>query len=160
MRYFEASLEQQSFAEIAASLVAVVTAAEPALRAISEARADESRGPGKWSRKQILGHLVDSAANNHQRFVRAQATPVLRLHGYEQAHWVASQRYDQIRWDEVVALWILYNRHLAHVIRHIPEEKRGVLCEIGDNAPVSLAYIACDYVGHIQHHLPQILDRK
>src|SRR5262249_14513793 len=102
---------------------------------MTDARASEPRAAGKWSPKQIIGHLVDSAANNHQRFVRAQQGAGLAMPGYEQDHWVGSQRYQDESWADVVALWHLYNRHLAHVIARIPVSKRDVPCTIGEDAP-------------------------
>src|SRR5919201_6265963 len=84
-----------------------------------------------WSPKEVLGHLIDSAANNHQRFVRAQQTDALTLPGYEQNHWVDSQGYRQADWPHLVALWTHLNLHLADVIDHIPRSKYLVSCTIG-----------------------------
>jgi len=156
MRYFDLSLKGQKFPEVGARLLAQVGTAEPRLNSLNEADADRPRAPGKWSPKQILGHLTDSAANNHQRFVRAQEQDPITLPGYAQEHWVACQHYDQRSWREIIALWSAYNRHLAHVISCIPEERRNSRCDIGDDDPVTLSYVALDYVGHIQHHLRQI----
>ena len=159
MAYFDPSLEGESFAATAFRLAQEANAAEPRLLAIGEQRAAEPRARGKWSRKQILGHLVDSAANNHQRFVRAQDGPALHLPGYAQEHWVASQHYNQRPWEQLIALWCAYNRHLAHVIAQIPERLRSVPCQIGGSESVTLGHIARDYVGHLQHHLRQIFDQ-
>ena len=158
MQYFDASSAHDTFPETAAKLHAEIAGAEPRLRAIDEDRAGAPRAAGKWSPKQILGHLVDSAANNHQRFVRGQEVAALTLPGYTQNHWVDSQRYDRRPWSEIVALWAAYNRHLAHVLAHVPAEKADVPCSIGDNPEVTLAHIARDYVGHIRHHLRQIFE--
>ena len=105
--------EQTPFPAIGAALVETVEAAVPMLRSMSEARAEQPRAPGKWSPKQVIGHLIDSASNNHQRFVRAQEGPSFAGPGYEQDHWVAVQGYQESSWDEIVALWRAYNRHLA-----------------------------------------------
>ena len=160
MQYFDSSLAEQTFMVIASRLTAEIDGAQLRLRAISDEQAGEPRPANKWSRKQILGHLIDSAANNHQRFVRAQAVPELRLAGYAQDHWVASQHYGERRWTDLIELWCAYNRHLAHVIARIPESLRDTPCEIGDNPVVTLSYIALDYVGHIQYHLNQIFDHS
>ena len=160
MQYFDQSLAEQTFAATALSLRSEVDAAEPRLRALSEAEASSPLAPTKWSPKQVLGHLIDSAANNHQRFVRAQATAELRLPGYGQESWVATQHYTLRAWTDLIELWSAYNRHLAHVIAHIPEDMRKVRCLIGDNPAVPLSHVALDYVGHLQHHLRQIFHQS
>src|SRR3954469_25932547 len=85
--------------------------------------------PNRWSAKQIIGHLVDSAANNHQRFVRAQFKDDLVFVGYDQEEWVDIQHYQQDSWPELVQLWKSFNLHIAHLIEHIPEEKLHKRCK-------------------------------
>lgn len=114
------------------------------------------RDAKKWSPKEVLGHLIDSAANNHQRFVRAQQTDRLTLPGYEQNHWVASQGYQDADWAHLVALWTHLNLHLADVISRVPPSKYSVDCVIGDSQPVTLEFIIFDYLGHLKHHMAQI----
>jgi hypothetical protein len=104
----------------------------------------------------VLGHLIDSALNNHQRFVRAQLSESLAFPGYEQESWVRVQAYQDGRWPELVALWTALNAHLAHVIGRIDEEALERPCKIGGGAPVTLRYLAEDYVRHLRHHLVQI----
>ncbi len=154
-----ARILSDSFAPFAAtgrSLRSEVDAAVPKLRALTDARAASSLPRGKWSPKQVLGHLIDSAANNHQRFIRVQAEADLSLPGYAQDFWVDTQRYPDRAWPDLIELWSSYNRHLAHVISHIPEAKGSVRFKIGDAPPVTLRFVALDYVGHVQHHLRQI----
>ncbi len=115
--------------------------------------------PGGWSKKQILGHLIDSAGNNHQRFVRAQFTTLLEFPPYEQDAWVAAQSYATEPWPDLVNLWLLLNRHLVHVMRATPEECLTHGCSIGGKDPVILAFLMEDYVRHLEHHLEQIFTR-
>ena len=152
--------DQSPFPAVAADLLQTVDAALVKLRSIPEPAAARPLAPGKWSRKQILGHLIDSAANNHQRFVRAQQTSALEFPGYEQDHWVNCQRYAECGWADLLGLWHAYNRHLAHVIARMPEAERHVRCRIGANAPVTLGFLAHDYVVHLKHHLGQVNENE
>src|SRR4029434_9691950 len=101
------------------SLSSVVAIALPRLSAISEQKAAQKPAPGKWSKKEILGHLIDSAANNHQRLVRLQLEREISLPGYEQDGWVRVTRYQDLRWPDLISLWAAYNRHLATIIESI-----------------------------------------
>ena len=157
MRYFDDSRAADTFATTASRLLAELDAAEPALRGMDEDLAGRSRGPGKWSRKEVLGHLVDSAANNHQRFVRGQAGEPLDRTAYAQEHWVRAQGWAERSWGEIVTLWSAYNRHLAHVIARIPEEQAGTSVRVGSQ-DWTLGDVARDYVAHQRHHLDQIFE--
>ena len=148
--------DQRPFPIIAADLLHTVDAALPELRSISESEAARPRAPGKWSPKQVMGHLIDSASNNHQRFVRAQQGPDLVFPPYAQEHWVACQHYADRSWDDIVTLWHAYNRHLAHVVSRIPEDRRHVACTIESGGPVTLGFLAHDYGVHLRHHLAQV----
>jgi len=112
-----------------------------------------------WSPKEVLGHLIDSAANNHQRFVRAQQGDTLTMPGYEQNHWVASQGYQDADWPHLVALWTHLNLHLADVIARIPPAKYSVPCVIGSSEPATLEFVIVDYLRHLEHHMAQIRSR-
>ena len=110
----------------------------------------------KWSRKQLLGHLIDSAANNHQRFIRAQLDGPYAFPGYTQESWVERNGYADAAWSDLVTLWRAYNLHLLRVLGRIPPDKLEVICTVGDSAPMTLGFIAEDYVRHLRHHLQQI----
>src|SRR5262245_3209745 len=97
-----------------------VERAVPMLNELSDDEASARVAAGSWSPKEIIGHLVDSASNNHQRFVRAQLSDDLLFLGYEQEGWVAVQRYQDRPWDSLVRLWSEYNLHLARIIADVP----------------------------------------
>ncbi len=139
-----------------------------ALMEISEADSGRRPVPGKWSPKEIVGHLIDSASNNHQRFVRAQFKDDLLFPGYDQDAWVAAQRYQETPWSALVELWRAYNLHLARVMAATPEaarlreHRRHNFHQIAwqtvpEGEPTTLDYFMRDYVTHLRHHLGQIL---
>jgi hypothetical protein len=115
-----------------------------------------SRIDGHWSRKEILGHLIDSAANNHQRFVRGQLDRELSMPSYEQARWVETERFQDRDWNDLVEFWLAYNRHLLHLMRHVAPDRLQTAVRIGADDPVPLEYVMIDYVRHLKHHLEQI----
>ena len=113
--------------------------------------------PNRWSKKEILGHLIDSAANNHQRFVRAQSAPRLEFPTYEQEFWVATQSYATEPWPDLVNLWLLLNRHLLHVLKAMPAAVLSHECVIGGRPEVTLEALIADYLRHLDNHLEQLL---
>jgi hypothetical protein len=153
---------------VARDLRETVESAAPRLAALSEGEASRPRAPGKWSPKEVIGHLIDSVSHNHQRFVRARFVDHLEFEGYEQDRWVAEQRYASVPWGELVGLWRLYNLHLARVIEGTPAgageapRTRHNLDRIAwkpvpRDRPATLLYFMDDYVGHLRHHLGQVL---
>ena len=111
----------------------------------------------KWSFKETLGHLIDSASNNHQRFVRMQEVSHIGAFRYSQDHWVNSQGYASEPWRDLIDLWFRYNRHLVHVIANVDPASLSHLCDVGDTQPATLELIITDYIRHVEHHLKQIL---
>jgi hypothetical protein len=149
-------------------LRAALAASEPLLRKISEAASAKPRAAGKWSPRQVIGHLIDSASNNHGRFVRGATQEGLTFPGYAQVEWVDLGRYQDTSWNEVLDLWVAFNRQIARVMAAVPEEARlrvhreHNLDEIATHAPrgpeaVTLDYLMLDYVDHLEMHLRQVL---
>jgi hypothetical protein len=139
----------------------------PRLLAIAAVDAAVQPAEGKWSPVEIIGHLVDSASNNHRRFVLAHAQDDLLFTGYEQDAWVNRQRYRTAPWVELVHFWQLYNRHLARVMSATPRAIRERVHDrhnlhlvafklVPENRPATLEYFMNDYVDHLEHHLRQI----
>lgn len=142
--------------ELATALRMEVARATALFRTWGEADVLRDRGPGKWVRKEILGHLIDSAANNHQRFVRARLASPYAGPGYEQDAWVALQRYRDRPWTELVDLWAALNGHVAAIIASTSTADLGTPCVVGEGEPVSLEWLMRDYLRHLRHHLGQI----
>ena len=115
--------------------------------------------PDRWSKKEILGHLIDSAANNHQRFVRAAANTAADFPPYSQNDWVQIQRYNDSNWDVLLKLWSAYNFHLSDIIERIPESSLSSPCNIGKENPVPLEFVIKDYLRHLKHHVAVLLER-
>lgn len=138
------------------------------LLALTDDAASARPAPGKWSRKEIIGHLIDSASNNHGRFVRAQLQDDLVFPGYDQDAWVRAQRYQDRSWPDLVRLWQAFNHHLATVMQTADRHQvarpraRHNLDELAWRAvspmqSTTLEYFMRDYVDHLKHHLRQAL---
>lgn len=158
-----------SYEEFLRDFREIVVSATMRLKDIPEELSRRRSSPDDWAPIEILGHLVDSAANNHQRFVRAQFTDDLVFPGYDQDQWISAQKYREEPWSDIVQLWNAYNLHLVHVASMIPEEaltrsrSPHTLDQIAfklvdKNEPATLEYLIRDYVVHLKHHLNQIFD--
>jgi hypothetical protein len=116
--------------------------------------------PGKWSNKEIIGHLCDSAMINLQRFVRCTYEERFKL-VYEQDEWVAAQRYQEMNIDNLLELWRLLNLQIARVLANYPSDRWQIECD-SSKKQVGLhtvEWLAADYVNHLKHHLNQIKTR-
>ena len=111
---------------------------------------------GGWTRRQLIGHLLDSAANNRQRFVRAAIDGQYRGPKYAQDAWVDIHGYANQPWGMLLSWWEAEHEILMAVVDNIPEGKLGAQCVIGDDAPVSLRFLIEDYVSHQRWHLKQM----
>lgn len=150
-----------------AELRMVVENTASRLAAISDEASQNARVDGEWSARLVLGHLIDSAVNNHQRFVRAQFSDDLVFEGYQQEDWIRVQRYDEAAWMDLINLWRVYNLHLAHVIERIPDEvltrqrsahslDKIAWRTVPADQPTTLLYLIKDYLAHMREHLRQL----
>jgi hypothetical protein len=133
-------------------LEAVLRSAMPWLVTLSEAEASVPEQEGKWSAKEVVGHLIDSAVNNLGRIIRLQIEAGQIEAGYEQMAWVNLQHYREREWSQVLALWFALNEHMAWTIGHVEKARlanRGVV----EGEALTLGFLIEDYVAHMEHHL-------
>jgi hypothetical protein len=135
---------------------AVITTGAPRLAAISCGETGQRREPDAWSRKEELGHLIDSAINNYARVIRAQHQDKPELPGYAQDIWVERAGYEARDWQELIALWTGLNKHMLHAVRRIPASALSRECTIGGGPVITLGFVIDDYVDHMVHHLSHI----
>ena len=124
-------------------------------QSISEAKFSFRPSPRKWSKKEILGHLIDSATNNHQRFIRAQFEEKPEIY-YDEDMWVQYNYYNELSSKQLIHFWTAYNKQLVEIMKRIPAENLLKECKMRDGRYLTLDYQVNDYVVHLQHHLDQI----
>jgi hypothetical protein len=149
-------------ANLAEYLARTLATELPNLRALpggpESALPNRPAGTG-WSQREELGHLVDSALNNHNRIVRVVLDGSFEGPGYEQEGWVEVHRYREVAWTELVEIWHAHNRILLPLVAAIPDTKLAGPCRVGESEPVTLDFLIDDYVLHMQHHLDNVLRR-
>ena len=151
---------------LASDIEEIVDESYEQLRNLPEATIEARPAPGEWSIKEIVGHLVDSASNNHQRFVRLQVNDGLDFPDYQQDNdaWVRIQGYQGEVWKDLLALWRYFNRHLARIIRtvdqrfidHIWVVDEDTSITIDEGSSITLGELMTDYLRHLKAHLEQI----
>jgi hypothetical protein len=154
-------------AEIAARLHAAVDEGERLFAPIDETGSARRADAGGWCAREVVGHLIDSACNNHRRFVVGQSSPSLVFDGYDGDEWVRLQHYAQVPWRDLVQLWTAYNRHLERVIASagddvvarpkLPHNYDQILGEqYAPDQPQTLGALMLDYIEHMRHHFEQV----
>lgn len=126
------------------------------LKEIGEEKMSEKPLPNKWSKKEIIGHLIDSATNNHQRFVRGQFETIPEIR-YDQNKWNEYNFYQQIDSEKIILFWTIYNRQLIEIIKRIPPENLKREIRVGEDL-LTIEFLIVDYVEHLEHHLKQVTD--
>lgn len=131
-------------------------AAEQKLSLVTEEEARQPFRPNGWLRKELLGHLVDSASVNHVRFVFAATAGSYQGASYDQDAWVKLQAYANIPWAAILDQWRMRNTWIAEVVTNIPQERLSAPCSIGESAPVRLDQLIRDYLSHLEHHINEM----
>jgi hypothetical protein len=142
--------------QLAQNFRAELNTLQTALLAIPPALADTPWRDGGWTRKQIVGHLLDSAANNRQRFVRAAIDGQYAGPKYAQDAWVAAHGYYIQPWEMLLRWWQAEHEILAAVVDRIPEDRLEASCVVGENEPVTLRFLIEDYLAHQRWHFAQL----
>jgi hypothetical protein len=135
---------------------AVLAAGTQRLSSLSPQVAAHRPKPGAWSKKEELGHLIDSAINNYARIIRVQREEAPALPGYEQNAWVERQGYDDRHWAQLISLWSALNAHMLAAARRIPADALARTCTIAGAPPITLGFVIDDYIDHMVHHLEHI----
>lgn len=139
------------------------------LSQLSDESCSIRKSEDKWSQKEVLGHLIDSANVNYNRFIMAISKNDLVFDSYPQDDWVQLQKYNKRDWLELMQLWKSINMHIDELVKSIPESAKNKLVLIhnfdkicwkvvGKNEKSSLSYLIKDYIGHLEHHMKQILN--
>ncbi|WP_157547695.1 DinB family protein [Hymenobacter sp. DG25A] len=145
--------------EAVARLQEMLSVLNAHLRSFSEEEMERPLAPGKWSRKEILGHMIDSACNNHRRFVLCQTEPAAyQMVPYNQEAWVQCGAYRTAPAAELLPLWTLYNQQLMRIIRRIPQEQLQHRVDFENGYSVTLGWLIEDYSVHLEHHVRQITE--
>ena len=152
----EAVMDQET---LATKLEDAICTARAWLLKLDEASVRHRPSAEVWSIAEVMGHLVDSACNNHQRFIRAQDEGGLVFPKYEQRTWVERSNYGNTDWRQLVEFWYLYNQQIARIMRRIPTECLCTSCTIGPYQPCTLDFLLRDYIEHLDHHLSKIRER-
>jgi len=148
--------ESSTLQELGAHLSALTESVAARAVTMEEGEWRRPYAPGKWTRAEVLGHLLDSAAHNHQRFARALHAESLTAAGYDSAGQVRVQRYGHAPISLLTNSWTAQNRLLSYVLAQIPAAKEETPCLVGSAPPMTLRELAFDYVAHLEHHLRQI----
>lgn len=135
----------------------IVEEIPPKFYAIGDEEWNVHPQPEKWNKKQILGHLTDSAANNHHRFIRARYEKNPQIF-YDPDHWVNLSHYAGMDHEKIIRFWTEYNRFICAIIENINPEDWSLSCNSTEDSPTDLDFIFTDYVTHLEHHLAQIID--
>jgi hypothetical protein len=142
-------------------LRSVVEAYSQKFYQISDSDFSAKLNPVKWSKKEVIGHLVDSAQNNLRRFIVGQYDHQPNII-YQQDFWVQANNYQHAKKDDVIELWRLINNQIAAILTSMPKENYTKICNTGKETPElhTIEWLASDYVRHLKHHINQVIPKS
>jgi hypothetical protein len=146
--------------EIARQIRSFISTVQPRLYRMNHEKMGFKPSPHGWPEKEILGHLIDSVANNHQRYAEAVNNVIEQFPAYIRNEWVQIQRYNEISCSFLVTLFSAYNVHLSQAIECIPVDAQSSPCSIGKGEPVALEFVVKDYLRHLKYHIKDILGKQ
>ena len=127
------------------------------LKKIDDAKLSYKSTPEKWSKLETLGHLIDSAANNHQRFIRGQYEDCPKIY-YDQNQWVVLNGYQTMNKLQLIDFWTLYNQQIIEILKRMSAESLERKCQNKEGSVFTIHYLITDYIKHLEHHLHQIVE--
>jgi hypothetical protein len=144
--------------QLAADIEAAVNEAYQEFINFSDTKAKRRPAEGGWSPKEIIGHLIDSASNNHQRWVRLQIDDGLSFPEYRHDNeaWVQIQYYNEQSWEALLKFWRHFNLHMASVVRGVRQECLEHIWVVDEDTTVTLEALMAGYLEHLQDHIEQI----
>jgi len=150
--------ESKKLEKVAGEIQALVKACVEQWSDLRQDITENRPTPDSWSPKEIIGHLIDSASNNHQRFVRLQIQDGLIFpdYGQDNEKWVRAQQYQEKDWTELLSLWQHFNFHLAWIIQTVSPDVLNHIWRLDDNTQVSLRDLMIDYLRHLKAHVDQV----
>jgi hypothetical protein len=142
--------------QVISKLINIIDVAPKILEQISEEEMSEKPSKNKWSKKEILGHLIDSAIHNHQRIIRGQFENIPEIN-YDQNKWNEYNFYQQLDSKQIIMFWTIYNKHLIEIIKRIPKDNIQKQIKVNENL-FAIELIIIDYLKHLEHHLKQVIN--
>jgi len=140
---------------IALQLESIIDQHLAALQSVTESEMIYKPSPSKWSKKEILGHMVDSAQNNIRRFVVAQYEENPKI-VYNQDKWVTIANYQHYDSADLISLWYLLNKHIVVILKNLRPEMAQRKIQTDESHTIE--WLAQDYIKHLLHHLHQVLE--
>jgi len=128
------------------------------LRALTPEQTFKRYAGGKWSIREVVGHIIDAErifAYRALRFARNDRTP---LHGFEQDGYIAPGRFDERPWEDLLEELEVVRRGVLLLLGGFDEAawlRRGV----ASGAEITVRALAYVIAGHELHHMKIVRER-